>query len=200
MIDPTALGALTAAGAYLLGSIPTGLLLARRRGLDIREAGSGNIGATNVARTLGRRLGLVVLVLDAVKGAVPTLAAAALHHHRDASAWLITTAGVAAVAGHCFPIWLRLRGGKGVATALGVMLVADPAATGIAAGLFLILYLLTHVVSIGSMTACAAMPVLVWQLGRPTPVIVLAGAVAVVVLIRHQGNLRRLLSGRENRL
>ena len=94
MIDPAALGALTAAGAYLLGSIPTGLLLARRRGLDIREAGSGNIGATNVARTLGRKLGLVVLVLDAAKGAIPTLAAAALHHHHDTSAWLITTAGV----------------------------------------------------------------------------------------------------------
>ncbi|HTM19050.1 MAG TPA: glycerol-3-phosphate 1-O-acyltransferase PlsY [Kofleriaceae bacterium] len=189
-----------AAAAYLLGSIPTGLLLARRRGVDIREQGSGNIGATNVARTLGRKLGAVVLVLDAAKGALATLAAAALHHHHGVTAWAITAAGVAAVAGHCFPIWLRLRGGKGVATALGVMLVAAPLATGAAVLIFLALYATFRVVSIGSMAACAAMPLLAWLLGRPAPVIAAAGAIAAMVLVRHQGNLRRLLAGRENRL
>jgi glycerol-3-phosphate acyltransferase PlsY len=199
-VSGSSLIAAAAATAYLLGSIPTGLLLARRRGIDIRDVGSGNIGATNVARSLGRKLGVVVLVLDAIKGALPTLGAAALHHHHGVSAWAIAAAGVGAVTGHCFPIWLRLRGGKGVATALGVMLVAAPLATACAAALWGALYAATRVVSIGSMAACLALPLLCWLLGRPDVVIVMAGAIALIVLFRHRANLQRLVAGRENKL
>ena len=131
---------------------------------------------------------------------VRRLSAAALHHHHGVTAWAIAAAGIGAVTGHCFPIWLRLRGGKGVATALGVMLVAAPLATAGAAALFGVLYAATRVVSIGSMAACLALPLLCWLLGRPDVVVVMAAAIAAIVLIRHRANLQRLLAGREPRL
>ena len=143
--------------AYLVGSIPTGYLIGRRRGVDVRTQGSGNIGATNVARTMGKRLGILVLVLDALKGAAPLAAwrAADLAIHLDGriDPYLFTAVGLAPIVGHCFPVWLRFRGGKGVATALGVFLVADPILIAIGLALYAIIYAMTRIVSIGSLTA-----------------------------------------------
>ena len=196
--DPIAIA--TIAFAYLLGSIPFGLLLARFRSVDVREAGSGNIGATNVARTAGKKLGVVVLLLDALKGALPMLIAGALDVTGRAGPYAITLVGVAAIAGHCFPIWLRFRGGKGVATALGVFVVLDPLAIGLAAMLFALLYRAFRVVSIGSMAAAAGVPILLALFGRPPEAIALGAAGAAIVLFQHRGNLQRLLRGNEHRL
>jgi acyl phosphate:glycerol-3-phosphate acyltransferase len=196
--DPVAIA--TIACAYLLGSIPFGLLLARLRSVDVRKEGSGNIGATNVARTAGKKLGVMVLLLDALKGALPMIAAFALDLGARAGPYAITLVGLAAIAGHCFPVWLRFRGGKGVATALGVFLVLDPLAIGLAAILFAVLYAAFHVVSIGSMSASAAVPLLLHFFGRPPEAVALGAAGAAIVIFQHRGNLRRLLRGSEHRL
>lgn len=196
--EPIAIAVIAA--AYLLGSIPFGLLIARLRTVNVREAGSGNIGATNVARTVGKKLGALVLLLDALKGALPMLAAGALDLAGRAGPYAPTFVGIAAIAGHCFPVWLRFRGGKGVATALGVFLVLDPLVIGIAAGLFAGVYAGFRVVSLGSMCAAASVPLLLWALGRPPEAIVLGAAGAAIVLFQHRGNLARLLGGREHRL
>lgn len=207
MLTGDAAGLVAAAGlvlaAYLIGSIPTGYLVGRRKGVDVRQQGSGNIGATNVARTLGRKLGVLVLVLDALKGVAPLVVWRAadlgsrIHLGGPLAPYLFTAVGFAPIAGHCFPIWLRFRGGKGVATALGVFAVADPAVVGIGVALFALLYAATRIVSIGSLSAAIAIPAAAALLGRPGPMIALAAAGAVVVIAKHHGNIRRLLGRRE---
>ena len=189
--------------AYLIGSIPTGYLVGRRRGVDVRQQGSGNIGATNVARTLGRKLGILVLVLDALKGALPL----ALWRLADLPAcvpltgrfapFLFTAFGLAPIIGHCFPVWLRFRGGKGVATALGVFLIADPMLVAICVGLFAVLYAATRIVSIGSLAAALTIPTAAALLGRPAPLLALTIGGALIVIAKHHGNIRRLLRRRE---
>lgn len=191
--------ALVVAAAYLLGSIPTGLIIGKRMGVDVRTQGSGNIGATNVARTVGKKVGVLVLLLDALKGAVPLALFDALDlgSRLDLGAsldpYLFTAVGLAPIVGHCFPVWLRFRGGKGVATALGVFLVADPIALGVGAALFGALYAAFRIVSIGSMAAAIAIPIACVLLGRPLPVVLLAAAGAAIVIGKHHGNIRRLL-------
>jgi glycerol-3-phosphate acyltransferase PlsY len=195
-------GALVLA-AYLVGSIPTGYLIGRRRGVDVRKQGSGNIGATNVARTMGKKLGILVLVLDALKGVAPLaawrLAAPGAHIHLSPALapYLFTAIGLAPIIGHCFPVWLRFRGGKGVATALGVFLVADPLLIAISGGLFAILYATTKIVSIGSLTAALAIPVAAALLGRPLPLLALTIGGSLIIIVKHHGNIRRLLGKRE---
>ncbi|HLU68999.1 MAG TPA: glycerol-3-phosphate 1-O-acyltransferase PlsY [Kofleriaceae bacterium] len=185
--------------AYLLGSIPFGLLIGKRMGVDVRKAGSGNIGATNVARTVGKKVGALVLLLDALKGAAPLAAWVALdlgERIQIAPAidpYLLTAVGLAPILGHCFPVWLGFRGGKGVATALGVFLVMDPLVILLAAALFAALYLAFRIVSIGSLSAALAVPILSAVLGRPAPVIALGAAGALVVFVKHRGNIARLL-------
>src|SRR5271165_6942050 len=148
------------AAAYLLGSIPFGLLLGKLFGAaDIRKAGSGNIGATNVARVAGPLAGVLTLLLDAAKGALAVLLAARLTN--DSALWMMI-AGLCALVGHCFPIWLGFRGGKGVATAAGVFLVLCPLAFVGAAILFFLVVLYWRFVSLGSMSAAAAMPLLIY--------------------------------------
>lgn len=181
------------AGAYLLGSIPFGLILGRLRGVDVREVGSGNIGATNVARSLGKKLGLVVLVLDLAKGALPVLLLRRLGLDARVHPFLLTAVGMAPILGHCFPVWLRLRGGKGVATALGVFLAMDPAVTGMAALVFAVLYALFRVVSLGSMIATVSLATLLWLLDRPVPEVALGVLTAALILVQHRQNIRRLL-------
>jgi glycerol-3-phosphate acyltransferase PlsY len=182
------------AGAYLLGAVPFGLLVARSAGDDVRETGSGNIGATNVARTAGKPLGVLTLVLDALKGAAPVLVA---DHVLHAPNWALVVAGLVAVLAHMFPIYLSFRGGKGVATALGVFLALTPASAGVAVLVFAVVVAPFRVVSIGSLTASVALTTAtVWLDGRPE-VIGLAGAVTVLVFIRHAGNIRRLLKRTE---
>jgi acyl phosphate:glycerol-3-phosphate acyltransferase len=200
--------ALVAAGglvlaAYLVGSIPTGYLIGRRRGVDVRKQGSGNIGATNVARTLGRKLGLLVLFLDALKGALPLAAwrladlGPRIPIGGTLAPYLVTAVGLAPIVGHCFPVWLGFRGGKGVATALGAFLVADPLVVLIGVGLFAILYAATRIVSIGSMSAAIAIAVTAAIVGRPAPLVALATGGALLIIVKHHQNIRRLLGKRE---
>lgn len=186
--------------AYFCGSIPSGLLLARARGIDIREHGSGNIGATNVARSIGKKLGAVVLLIDALKGAVPVLAVLVLELHSKVDPFVLTATGFAAICGHCFPIWLGFRGGKGVATSLGVFLVADPLVAGIGVLTFAVLYAVFRIASIGSMAGAVMFPVLLWLLGRSDALVTLGIAGAAVVVFKHRGNLMRLFSGTEHKV
>src|SRR5713101_4121286 len=147
---------------YLLGSIPFGLILARILGRgDVRRAGSGNIGATNVARVAGPAAGVVTLVLDVAKGSAAVLLAA--HFTGDSTLWMMI-AGICALAGHCFPIWLRFRGGKGVATAAGVFLVMSPFAFLSAIAVFIFVVVVWRYISLGSIFAALAMPVLIFFL------------------------------------
>ncbi len=185
------------ATAYLAGSIPFGLVIARARGVDIRSLGSGNIGATNVARNLGKKLGLVVLLTDALKGALPMLAARWLALDAKVSPYLYVAVGLAAVLGHCFPIWLRFRGGKGVATALGVFLVVDPLAAAISIGIFAATYAAFRIAAIGSLVATLAFPGLLWLRNHSTSHLVLALLIALVIIVQHRDNLRRLRRGEE---
>src|SRR5688572_14341568 len=152
--------------AYLLGSIPFGYLLVRLRGGgDVRETGSGGTGATNVTRRAGKGVGVLTLALDALKGAAAVLAARALLGGAGGAEWWVCAAGAAAVLGHVFPVWLRFRGGKGVATGLGVFLVLAPLATACALVAFVAVVRLWRYVSLGSMTAAAVLPLAVWALG-----------------------------------
>jgi glycerol-3-phosphate acyltransferase PlsY len=184
--------------AYLLGSIPFGLLIARRfTALDPRTRGSGNIGATNVARTAGRKAGLLTLLADALKGALPVIVAHAVFPHRPAIA---AGAGLLAVTGHIFPLYLGFKGGKGVATALGVFLTLAPLAVAVEGLIFGATLGLTRIVSAGSMVAALTLPVCVCLLGYPAAVTLAAAVTGGLVVYRHRENLRRLLEGTENRL
>ena len=179
---------------YLFGSIPFGLVLARLRGLDIREHGSGNIGATNVARNLGKKLGLLVLLLDAAKGALPVLAARWLGLEPS----VIAAVAWAAIAGHCFPVWLRFRGGKGVATTLGALVALEPLATAIALGVFFLIFLITRIVAAGSIGVAVALPLAVLLHGTaPDAVLALTIALGLLIIVRHRGNIARMLRGEE---
>jgi acyl phosphate:glycerol-3-phosphate acyltransferase len=188
--------------AYLIGSIPFGIILSRMfGGVDVRQAGSGNIGATNVARVAGPLPGILTLVLDGVKGAAAVWLAA---RFTNESALWMTIAGLAALVGHCFPVWLRFRGGKGVATAAGMFLaLCWPAALG-AIGIFILVVLFSRFVSLGSVAAAAAMPLLIYLLWAPhhaPPPIVTLGAFAAAMLVvyKHDANIQRLVEGREPR-
>jgi glycerol-3-phosphate acyltransferase PlsY len=186
--------------AYLIGSIPFGILLANLfGGVDVRKAGSGNIGATNVARVAGPLPGILTLVLDGVKGAAAVWLAA---RFANESALWMTVAGLSALLGHCFPVWLRFRGGKGVATAAGMFLaLCWPAALG-AIGVFILVVLFSRFVSLGSVSAAAAMPLLIYLLWAPhhapPPAITFgAFAAAMLVVYKHDANIQRLVEGRE---
>jgi len=185
--------------AYLLGSIPFGYLLVRVfRKQDIRTKGSGNIGATNVLRSGAKALGLATLLLDLLKGLAAVLVARYL---ANGNYDVAVAAAVAAVLGHVFPVWLGFRGGKGVATALGVFLALTwPSAVG---GLlvFIVVFALSRYVSLASIVAAIALPILAFYFVRPwTPVITFGFLfLPLLVIVKHHGNIQRLLSGTENR-
>ena len=183
--------------AYLLGSVPTGLVLARVFGLgDPRQAGSGNIGATNVGRSFGKKWGALTLAGDALKGFVPTLWAAAAF----SSPWAVVPVGFAAYLGHVFPVYLGFRGGKGVATGLGVFLALAPGSVLIAAAVFAAMVYTFRYVSLGSLTAAAALPLILAFFRHPLPEVLLALAVGAVTFWAHRGNIQRLLAGTERRV
>jgi glycerol-3-phosphate acyltransferase PlsY len=182
--------------AYLIGSIPFALILARRMGADLRGTGSGNLGAANVVRASGWVAGLLVAALDVAKGAVSVMIAARFSEHSSAPA----IAGVAAIVGHVYPVWLRFRGGKGVATACGVFSVLAPAAVPPAILLFVAAVWLTKYVSAGSILATLALPPVAYATGSPAPAVVAAFAAAALILFRHRSNLVRLRAGTERRL
>ncbi|MGG7567250.1 glycerol-3-phosphate 1-O-acyltransferase PlsY [Rhodovulum sp. DZ06] len=180
---------------YLLGSIPFGVLVTRLAGLgDLRSIGSGNIGATNVLRTGSKKAAAAVLLLDGLKGVAAVLIAGALAG-RDAAA----LAALFAVLGHCFPVWLRFRGGKGVATALGVLLALAPLAGVGACLLWLAMAFAFRISSLSALVAIALTPALVYAVGRPEAVIPIAIA-AAVVFARHHANIARLLAGTEPKI
>jgi glycerol-3-phosphate acyltransferase PlsY len=188
------------AAAYLLGSIPFGLLVGKVfGGADVRIAGSGNIGATNVARVAGPVAGIVTLLLDAAKGAFAVVLAARLSD--QSSTWMMI-AGLCALVGHCFPIWLGFHGGKGVATAAGVFLVLCPPAFLGSVILFVLVVVYWRYVSLASMSAAAAMPLLIyffWAPHHAPPYAVTFGSLAAALLIvyKHDANIQRLVQGDE---
>lgn len=186
---------LLVAAAYLLGSVPTGLLLGKAYGIDVRKEGSGNIGATNLYRTVGRKVGILTLVGDCLKGLIPVIAVQNLMTSPDYAAWV----GLAAFCGHVFSIFLKLKGGKGVATALGVFLALAPLALAAAVAVFALLMLVWRYVSLGSVGAALVMPVAVALLGGSKVVIVVTLLIAVIVVTRHRENIMRLLAGTESR-
>jgi len=195
---------LITAASYLLGSIPFGYLLVRVfRGEDVRQSGSGNIGATNVSRK-SPTLGAMTLLLDALKGSAAVALAAYLCAHAGATTpyRVVSLAALFAVLGHMFPIWLKLRGGKGVATGLGAFFVIAPKAVLIAAGIFFGVVLLFRYVSLGSILSVAAFPVLVWLLhdyGNAWLALAFMSLASLLIVARHHENIRRLLAGTENR-
>lgn len=182
--------------AYLLGSIPTGVLLSRARGVDIRGVGSGNIGATNVARALGPGLGVLTLLADCAKGAIPVV----LARQFLADPLFLAAVGASAILGHVFSLFLRLRGGKGVATAFGVFLALAPAPAAVAAGLWALVYAAFRISSVASLLASLALPALAAAFGSDRTVLALAGIVAVLLVFTHRSNLRRLFAGREGKV
>lgn len=181
--------------SYLLGSIPTGYLLGRLAGIDIREVGSGNIGATNVARVVGKWHGTATLIGDAAKGFIPVYVAFVLGLSPTETA----VTGFAAVMGHLFPVFLKFSGGKGVATAVGVLLALAPLPTLVLLVVFAIVMAATRVVSLSSMVAALAAPLTLWLLSYPPPIVVLGASLAVAIVARHHGNIQRLLAGTEPR-
>ncbi len=181
--------------AYLLGSVPTGLLLGKAFGVDIRTTGSGNIGATNVYRTLGRKVGIITLVCDCLKGLIPILAARWL---ALPDVW-VAAAGLAAFFGHVYTVFLGFKGGKGVATALGVFLGISPLAVLIALAIFAVVLMKWRYISLASISAAAAMPVLVAIADRRPLMVVMTLLIAAQVILKHRDNIARLRAGNENR-
>ena len=209
---------------FFVGGIPFGVILTAARGIDIRTVGSGNIGATNVARALGRKWGYLCFLLDVLKGAGPTAAAGALLKHWQFSdsaigfsAWALV--GCAAVLGHVFPIYLRFKGGKGVATSAGVALAIWPFYTLpalVALLAWLVVTLVSRTVSAGSLVACLAFLISylagfwifdepcwiisAWSIQTQWPLLIFACLVPVLIIIRHRGNIARLLTGQEHQI
>ncbi len=196
MLD-LALSAVFMVIGYLLGTIPTGYLVAKARGVDIQSSGSGNIGATNVMRTLGVLPGIVVVLVDPLKGAAAVLLPTLL----GASNWAIALTALATVLGNNFNIMLRLRGGKGIATTVGVFFVINPLVSALCVLLGVFTILLSRYVSLGSMVALFAAPLmLIASLSYPMPDLYLAFALAALAIVRHRDNIRRLIAGTERRL
>ena len=192
--------------AYLLGSIPFGLILVRMvRGEDVRLTGSGNIGATNVARSGGAKLGIATLILDALKGYLAVfIASVASHRNAEVDFGLAASiAALCAILGHVFPVWLKFRGGKGVATAVGAFVGVAPRAVLVVLAIFLVVVLIFRYVSLGSIVASALFPLLAFFLYRsessPAGLAVMLGA-SLLIILKHKANIRRLLDGTENRL
>jgi glycerol-3-phosphate acyltransferase PlsY len=179
---------------YAMGSVPFAFLLARRAGIDVRVAGSGNVGAANVLRTTGLPLGVTVMMLDIGKGAASVLTAYAAAGTVSAAA-----AGAAAIVGHIYPVWLRFHGGKGVAVAAGVFAVLAPAATIVASAVFFATVGLSRLISLGSMAATVTLPSAAWLTGAPPAVVSAAFGSAALILFRHRANMRRIAGGTEQR-
>ena len=202
---------LTALGAYLLGSIPFGFVVAKAKGIDIQKAGSGNIGATNAMRVLGKPAGIFVLLMDALKG----YAACALGAYIFASTSnldffddafyvllnrFMVIAGICAVLGHNYTCWLKFKGGKGIATTAGVYLALAPAAIGIALIVFVLALLLTRYVSVGSIAAAIALPIAVYWTQNNDTLNIVTLTLGVLAIYKHKSNIQRLMAGTENRL
>jgi len=196
IIQPITITGLAVFG-YLLGSVPCGLVLARLTGApDPRKVGSGNIGATNVMRSGGKALGVLTLILDILKGLIPTLIAVRFLENPYA----VCLIGFLAFLGHLFPLYLGFKGGKGVATAIGVMLILMPKALLLALVCFLVAAFLTRMVSAGSITAAASLPLWGWVWHYPRAYVILSLLMAILIIYRHKANIKRILNGTESKL
>lgn len=189
-------GILAVTFGYLLGSVPFAFLLARRRGIDLRFVGSGNVGATNVLRTIGIPAAVIAMCLDAVKGSVAVLVAQRVAIEPATA----VAAGLASIVGHLYPVWLRFRGGKGVATAAGVFGVLNPGALGAATAVFLVAVWITRYISVGSIAAAITLAVVTVIGGAPAVVAFGAAVAAAIIVHRHRSNLARLVAGTERRV
>lgn len=187
--------ALWLAGAYLLGSIPTGLLLGKLYGIDVRSEGSGNIGATNLYRTVGRKVGIITLFGDCLKGFLPVMLAWQLGLGEPLQAWI----GLAAFCGHVFSIFLLFKGGKGVATALGVYLALAPLSVLGALLVFIIFVAVWRYISLGSVVAAAVMPLIIFLRPHSNQLLIATVLISLIVILKHHANISRLLAGTESK-
>ncbi|HSN90304.1 MAG TPA: glycerol-3-phosphate 1-O-acyltransferase PlsY [Anaeromyxobacteraceae bacterium] len=201
-MSPVLLGSLLVALGFLAGSIPFGFVVARLfLGVDVRQVGSGNIGATNVARAGGRGVGVVVLLLDVAKAVLPMLAARALLRGEASAEIFVILVGLAAFLGHLFTPWLGFRGGKGVATALGVFLVLSPLAALAGLAAFAVAYGATRISSVGSLSGTAACAAVAFFAAGPSSPTAWAGlALAALIFLRHRENVGRILRGEEKKM
>lgn len=181
--------------AYLCGSVPTGVILTKRLGLDIRQLGSGNVGATNVARSAGKKVGLFTLLGDIVKGLIPVLVV----RFFDLGETALACAAVAALLGHVFSPFLGFSGGKGVATGLGVLLGVAPLVILLALFFFIVTFAVSRIVSLASLMAAAATPLLLWWFAYPHARLYAGTFIALLIIIRHHENIVRLLNGQEQK-
>ncbi|MBI4824758.1 MAG: glycerol-3-phosphate 1-O-acyltransferase PlsY [Nitrospirae bacterium] len=179
--------------SFILGSIPFGLIIARMKGIDPRKVGSGNIGATNILRSAGRMAGILTLLGDSLKG----VAAVAIGRALGVGAFYEGILGISAIAGHNFSLFLGFRGGKGVATSLGAVLIYMPQAGMIAIAIWLLVALITRYSSLGALVTFAFLPLIAFMLGEGREKIVIAGIISLFIFIRHIGNIKRLLKGTE---
>jgi len=183
--------------SYFLGAIPFGLIIGKAwRGIDIRDHGSGNIGATNVFRTLGPGPGTVVFVADVLKGLMPVVAAKQI---APGIGWLPVAAGMSSILGHTLSVFLKFKGGKGVATSLGVAIGLTPIIAAIAFGLWVAIFAVTRYVSVASMLACIGVPVMMWATDCPLEYRLFGMLVGAYVIVKHRSNIVRLIQGKENR-
>ncbi len=187
--------AIALVAAYLLGSIPFALIAGRLNGVDLRTVGSGNLGATNVFRTLGRTWGIAVMILDIAKGAAAVLLAEAL----TSNPWPLA-AGALAILGHVFPVWTGFKGGKGVAVGAGALIGLVPAASGIILLIWILLVVTTRYVSVASIVAALAAAPLAWAFGAPWSYVAFIALAALFVILKHRENIVRLFRGTENRI
>ncbi len=193
--------------AYLLGSIPTGFLVAKARGVDIRTVGSGNIGATNVFRILGKPAGVFVLLADAAKGWLAVFVVAKLVSGwfypgagLQAREWFAICAGVGAILGHNYTCWLYFKGGKGIATSAGVLVALVPWPLLIILGIWIVVFALSRYVSLASISAAFALPFAAWLVAESTTIILVTAALAALAIYKHKANIQRLIKGTENRI
>ena len=195
-----------AVAAYLLGSIPTGFFVAKAKGIDIRAVGSGNIGATNAMRVLGKPAGIIVLLVDALKGYVAvkvlTVLVISFFNRGDSNLPVICIlAGIFSVLGHNYTCWLKFKGGKGIATTAGVYLALAPVALGIALAVFILTIFVTRYVSVGSILAAIALPLAVWILQPHNLLLgIVTTALGALAVYKHKSNIQRLMAGTESRL
>lgn len=189
--------------AYIIGSIPTSYLVGRVRGVDIRKQGSGNVGATNMLRVAGKLPALIVLIADVLKGVVAVTLLSLLFYNRDMLIdfnVLRVLLGISAIVGHNWSIFLKLKGGKGVATSCGVLMILLPKAMAVAAVVFLITIWLTKYVSLGSIFLSIAVPIVAAVTGNEIELILLSVTICILISYRHKDNIKRLLKGTENKL
>ena len=190
-------------GAYLIGAIPFGFLIGKMRGVDVRTVGSKNIGATNVFRTVGKKWGLLAFFCDVMKGFLPTLAA---RHFAAEPSWLPLAVGIATVVGHMLTPYMKFKGGKGVATAFGMLIALLPATVGIAFALFAVTFACSNYISLGSCVAATSLAVMVWipfldHAGyRDLPLCILVTLIAAFIVWKHRSNIGRLVRGEENKI